>query len=407
MISDNKKTKKILIIDTGKEWGGGTNSLLELLKRVERTKYHFTALFYANYRQGSSSSVKAEMERLGIGFHHIEQNRSRFPIKVLKELLRILFFFSRPLQKRCIFLIDYLSRIRKNSNNIVKIIDNQKIDLLYMNNQPSSNLEGIIAAEKAGIPVIQHARIETGLNPVEIRACNRTLAKIICVSEGIRDSFVRQGLNPSLCVVVHNGISSDLTPLTPPLDVRRIWNIPPSNIIVGTVGSLLKRKRIHELIEVLHVITSTTDLDVTCLITGEGPQQRNLDELAHKRKLHDHIIFTGFQPDAVSYINAMDIFVMPSEKEGLPRVVLEAMLMRKPVVASDVIGNSELVEHEKTGFLIQQGDTQKFADAIIVLIKNSELRKKMGDSAYKRVVDFFSIEKYINGVEAVFAEILR
>ena len=70
----------------------------------------------------------------------------------------------------------------------------------------------------------------------------------------------------------------------------------------------------------------------------------------NERNLDSRIIFTDFQSDAISYINALDIFVMPSEKEGLPRVILEAMLLGKPVIASDVTGPSELVVDGETGF---------------------------------------------------------
>ena len=60
--------KKILILDTGKEWGGGTNSLLELLKRIDKNKYHFTVLFYNNYKKAGESDVKTEIEKLGMEF---------------------------------------------------------------------------------------------------------------------------------------------------------------------------------------------------------------------------------------------------------------------------------------------------------------------------------------------------
>ncbi|MEK6901702.1 MAG: glycosyltransferase, partial [Nanoarchaeota archaeon] len=60
--------KRILILDTGKEWGGGTNSLLELLKRIDKNKYHFTAIFYNNYKRGNDSNIKMEIEKLGIDF---------------------------------------------------------------------------------------------------------------------------------------------------------------------------------------------------------------------------------------------------------------------------------------------------------------------------------------------------
>ncbi len=405
-MTGNNKILNILVLDTGKEWGGGTNSLLELLKRVNKKKYIFSVLFYVNYEKGNDSCIKTEIEKLGIEFLLMERDNPSFPAKILKEIVRILFFFSKSIQKRLIFYIDYRSRIRKDAKRISATLINRKIDLIYMNNQMSSNLEGILASEMTSIPSLQHARIETTLNPAEVKASNRTLSKIICVSEGVKSNFVMHGINDSKCVVVHNGINIETKPLVPSREIKAKLGITDTDIVIGTVGSLIKRKRVKDLIEILHIIMTTTDYSVKCLITGEGPERDNLVNLAKKKKLYDNIIFTGFQIDAVSYINVMDIFVMTSSKEGLPRVILEAMLMGKPVVASNITGVSELLHDGENGMLIPLGNTDKFAGSILGLIKDPELRKTMGGNAHKSIVDNFSIEKYINGVETVFAEIL-
>ena len=84
--------KKILILDTGKEWGGGANSLLELLKRIDKSKYHFTALFYNNYKKGYESNIKTEIEKLGVEFLILEQRKQPVIVKIAKELSRLTFF---------------------------------------------------------------------------------------------------------------------------------------------------------------------------------------------------------------------------------------------------------------------------------------------------------------------------
>jgi glycosyltransferase involved in cell wall biosynthesis len=291
--------KNILILDTGKEWGGGTNSLLELLKRVNKKKFSFSVLFYINYQKGNESCIKQEIEKLGIEFLLLEREPTSFLTKIPKEIARILFFFSKKIQKKLIFYVDYQSRIKKDANRISAILIKRKIDLIYMNNQPSSNLEGILASEMTGIPSLQHARIETTLKPYEVKASNRTLSKIICVSEGVKDNFVKNGINESKCVVVHNGISSETKPLVPSREIKAKWGIADTDIVIGTVGSLIKRKRVKDLIEIMHIIATTADYSVKCLIIGEGPERNNLVNLAKKKKLYDKIIFTGFQVDAV------------------------------------------------------------------------------------------------------------
>ncbi len=397
--------KKILILDTGKEWGGGTNSLLELLKRNDRNKYCFSVLFYNNYKQGKESDIKTEIEKLGTDFLLLEQKKQPSVAKILKEIVRLMFFFRKRLKKHCIFLIDYHFKIKKNAERIAEILRNLKIDLLYMNNQPSSNLEGIVASKMINIPVLQHSRIETKLNFFEVKAANQGLSKIICVSEGVKNEFVKQGVVPSMCQVVYNGISSETKPQISPQEIKMKWGISDNDILIGTVGSLLKRKRIKDLIEALCIITSKIDYSIKCLIVGEGPERDNLFELVKRKNLRDRVIFSGFQTDAISYINAMDILVMTSEKEGLPRVILEAMLMQKPVIAPRIAGITELIIDKKTGLLFQKDNLKEFAEYLANLLLSPSLRKDMGRAGKKRVVENFSIEKYVNQVSSILSKV--
>jgi len=398
--------KKILVLDTGKEWGGGTNSLLELLRRSDKGRYRFYVLFYVNYKRGKASDIKTEIEKLGIQFLLLKQEKPTVAEKIIKEIFRSLFFFSKKLNRHLIFYVDYHNRIRKNAGRIADILKEHKIDLLYMNNQPSSNLEGIIAAKMTHIRAVQHSRIEARLNSLEVKIANQGLSRIICVSEGVKGNLLQQGIESSRCEVVYNGIDPETKPGISSQEIRASYDISDDDIVIGTVGALIKRKRIADLIETLHKAASKTHCRLKCLIVGEGPEKDNLLKMVGRKDLNGRVIFTGFQSDAISHINAMDIFIMTSEKEGLPRVILEAMLMAKPVVASHITGISELIADGDSGMLVPPGNTGKFAGSIIELIENPELRKTMGANARKQVIEKFSMTKYISGVETVFAETL-
>jgi len=402
-----KSMKNVLILDTGKEWGGGTICILELLKRIDKAKYHFTALFYNNYEKGDTSDIKTEIEKLGIEFLLIEKDKQALTGKILKELLRALFFYSKQLRDYAIFLVDYNTRIKSKTRRISKILKDLKIDLLYMNNQPSSNLEGIIASKIANIPSLQHSRIETTLNRFEVKAVNQYLHKMICVSEGLKHQFIKQGVDPQKTMVVYDGIDPETIPQTPPHSIREMYGVAKNDILIGTVGSLIRRKRINDLIEATYLVVEKSKHCVKCIIVGEGPEKEYLLKQVERKRLTGKVLFTGFQTDAVSYINAMDIFVLTSEKEGFSRVVLEAMLMGKPVVASDITGPSELVCNGETGYLVEARKPSLFAKKIIELIKNQNLRKMMGEKAVKRATKNFSIEMYVKGVETCFEKILN
>ena len=402
--------KRILILDTGKEWGGGTNSLLELLKRIDKTKYHFTALFYNNYKKGDESDIKSEIEKLGVEFLILEQRTQPVIAKTAKELLRLLFFFSRQLKRYSVFLIDYQFRIKRNAEKISELLKNLRIDLFYMNNQPSSNLEGIIASKMTGVSALQHSRIEATLNSFEVKAVNLWLKKMICVSEGVKNSFVRQGIDKSKCVVVHNGIAIETVPNASRQDIRKMWGISDENILIGAVGSLIKRKRINDLIEAFAELYSKFKIQNSkfkIMVIGDGTERENLQKEVLEKRLQDKVVFTGFQSDAISYINALDILVMASEKEGLPRVILEAMLMVKPVIACDIAGPSELIVDGETGFLVPVGQTKAIANAMLSLTKDSALRDQMGEKAKERVTRYFPVEKYANSVNKIFEELIN
>ena len=398
--------KRVLILDTGKEWGGGTNSLIELLKRIDKTKYRFTALFYDNYKRGDKSDIKSEIERLGVDFIHFGRHKQMAAAKMLKEAGRVIFFFSRKLRRSYLFWIDYNFRIKYDSERIFDILKRlNNVDLLYMNNQPSSNLEGIIAANYADIPAIQHSRIVAKLNRFEANMVNKWVKKVICVSQGVKDNLVHQGVDDDKCVVVYNGIDPLVRPTSSIAAIREKWGIGEGEILIGTVGSLLKRKRIEHIIRMFAELVKKHG-NIKCMIVGDGPEREKLKSEVLRYRISDKVVFTGFQTDPISYINAMDIFIMTSETEGLPRVILEAMLMAKSVVAYDVICISELVESGRTGFLIAESDISMLAEKVSHLIGSEKLRKEMGDKGREKVIKNFSMDSYVNGVSKVIDEVL-
>lgn len=398
--------KNILILDTGKEWGGGTNSLLELLCRIDRTNYKFTVLFYHNYSKPGESDMKTEIEKLGIDFSVLDRDSQSAAAKILKETARVLLFFNRRVRKLFIFRVDYRFRIKKDAEKIRRVLKELNIDLIYMNNQPSSNLEGIIAARNAGIMSLVHSRIEADLNPFEVNAVNNWLTKMVCVSEGVKRSFIEQGINSSKCSVVHNGIDAGLKALSPADGIRREFGIKKEEVLIGAVGSLMKRKRFNDLIKAVAYLRDSKGLgNIKCLIIGEGPERASLQKEIERKHLGDRIILAGFRSDAISYINALDIFILPSEREGFPRVILEAMLMEKPVIACDIAGPSEVVIDGETGFLVPSGDIKRLAGAVFNLITSDTLRKDMGAKSRQDVVEKYTIDRYVSGVEKVLKEV--
>ncbi len=399
------KKKKILILDTGKEWGGGTVSLLELLRRIDRGRFDLAALFYTNYPGAEGTDIKTALTGLGVDFALLEL-RKKIYAKAMKEMVRGALFALPSVRKKFIAFHDYHERIEPASRAIASVLEDGGFDMIYLNNQPSSNLEGILAAGIAGTHCVQHSRVDVELTPTEAEEVNRVVDRVICVSQGVMDSLVSAGVLAKRCTVVHNGIDPSLAPSHPVAEVRRELGLEKGEFLIGTVGSLIKRKRVDIL---LHATAALIEAGqkIHCVIVGTGPEEGALRELAGTLGIEKAVTFTGFSGDALSYIKAMDVFILTSEKEGLPRVVLEAMLMERPVVAASVTGPAELVVPGKTGFLVEGDDPGGFAARVGELLKSEKLRSDLGREGKKRVTEKFSIDAYVRGVEKVFDEVFK
>lgn len=400
------RKSRILLLDTGKEWGGGTNSMLELLGRLDRSRFAVDALFYRNYARGQSDvRIGDALAAIGVPLRELPPPRQPRWAWAAKELMRGVLRIHRPWIAKAVFRIDRRWRIVPLAWQIADLLAAGRYDMLYLNNQPSSNLEGIMAARIAGTPCVQHCRIEATLNLFEVDQANTGLARIICVSEGIRGSLVAQGIHNNLCQVVRNGIDVG-QPLPEPAFSREQLGIPEGAVIIGSIGSLIARKGFDILIDAFSLATRCIAERCHLIIAGEGVQRPPLEAQVRRLGLATQVSFLGFVDNGLGVSHALDIAVLASAKEGLPRVLLEAMWLGKPVVASDVVGPRELVVDGETGWLFPYGDRQALARHLSALIGDARLRTRMGQAGRRRIVQQFSIERYVEGVERVWRETL-
>jgi glycosyltransferase involved in cell wall biosynthesis len=142
------------------------------------------------------------------------------------------------------------------------------------------------------------------------------------------------------------------------------------------------------------------------VIVGEGPLEGRLHDLADKLGLTESVLFTGFQMDVSGIIASFDIAVLPSFFEGMGRVLLEAMAMEKPVVASRVGGIPDLVKDGVNGFLINPGDVKGLAEALKKLLNDKGLANIMGKDGRKRVTDRFSADVMVRSINKIYIECL-
>ncbi len=397
------RRKHVLILDTGHEWGGGTNSLLELVARLPKDRYRLRAVFYRDYRRGDGETIGQALAARGVRFHNLVLPRSGRE-KLAREAGRALRFGRA--RREFLFRHDLRWRVRPAAARLAALIEAEKVDLVYCNNQPSTNLEGILAAGEAGVACVAHIRKEADLRPVGVEIANARVARFICVSRALRDHYAARGIDAGRIAVVYNGL--DVGRPLPPADgvAYRTWGIAPTQPVVGAVGSLVKLKGYSLLLEAFAMVRGDGWADARLVILGEGPERQALAAAARRLEVAEAVHLPGFVLDPLPVMARFDVLAVPSFTEGCPRSVLEAMFLGCPVAAFAVGGVPELVAHGRTGVLVHERDPRQLADALAMLLRDGDRRRAMGEAARQHVAERFSVDRYVAGVDAVLTQAL-
>lgn len=178
-------------------------------------------------------------------------------------------------------------------------------------------------------------------------------------------------------------------------ELRKELGIPAKAKVVGITCRLIKEKGVIEFFEAAAQIApffpETVFLVVGDSLPSDGNQgvRGEVQQLVEKNNLSSKFIFTGFRHDATRLYKAMDIFVLPSYHEGMPRSIIEAMASGKPVVATDIPGCQDEVVQGETGLLIPPGESKPLAEALIQLLRDQVQAQQMGEAGRKRAVEHF------------------
>lgn len=224
------------------------------------------------------------------------------------------------------------------------------------------------------------------------RAITRGTSKVILLSKHLFLRATKLGVDKSKVAVIPAGVNYDFfDPERPEVKnkanlLRKELNIA-DDVVIGYVGRLIPTKGVAHLMLAVKQIQRENP-NIVLLIVGDGPQRRELRTMS--KDLRIKAIFTGWQDDTAPYYALMNIFTLPSFSEGLPNVVLEAMSMEKPIVATDVGGVPDLVKNGENGYLVPVRDYQQMTLALRKLVLDSDLRASMGSLSRQKIKRFFT-----------------
>lgn len=188
--------------------------------------------------------------------------------------------------------------------------------------------------------------------------------------------------------------------------VREALGLEPGRFIVGILATLRSWKGHRYLLD---AVASLGDLhDIRLLIVGDGPYRSKLEEHRDALKINDKVQFVGNQENPEAWLNAMDLFVLPSYgDEGVSQAVMQAMASRLPVIATPVGGMSDAVKDEKTGLMVKTRDAEAIANAIRRLFEDTEMHDKLSDAGFRFACENFSKQLMLDRMEGIFNKYCR
>ena len=210
-------------------------------------------------------------------------------------------------------------------------------------------------------------------------------------------------------VCIPNGIETpDVLPLNDPLQRGTMLgelDFPPESFVVGYVGRLAKQKRVEDLIWAVETLRQIRP-QLRLIIVGDGPERERLEDFSRDVGVTAQVRFLGHREDASRWLELFDVFCLASSFEGMSNSVMEAMSMGKPVIASDIPANRELVVHGETGFLVKLADTVGFMQFMRRLIDEPGLAGKLGNAGHKRIQQFFGVTRMVDAYAEIYRKLL-
>jgi len=375
--------KKILFVDTGREYGGGTKSFLYLLRGLAaQQKYELCAFFETDYEAGGRK-ISQIIEEIGAKFIKFEPKKQ--PSKLKKELLRTL---GGQILARYLYKKDY--------DYALCLLRQVRPDVVHLNNHFSTNLAYIAAANSLNIAVVQHLRKNSAVEPFKLEILKRLKFTPVCVSNATYEFYAVQIKMPKN--VVYNPVKAPVLGREKPEASENLSSSQTKKINIVMPANFLTLKG-HEL--VFDALAGLKRSDIKVYFAGGGElkagAKAKFDALIKSGKAE----YLGFVSKMDEIYAACDYVLGFSSDEGLPRVVIEALGCGLGVVYSDIAVIREIYEisSKKQDFFI----VQRSSDALLACFES--LRKPASKSPDDAVIKAFSIENYLRGIDGIYSEL--
>lgn len=302
---------------------------------------------------------------------------------------------------------------------LIALLRSLKPEIVHTHSSKAGIL-GRAAAYKLGIPAV-HTIHGAAFHYGQSRLAHRTYvraekwaakrtAKFITVCDAMIDQYVEAGVAPrEKFTTIYSGMDVEpfLTPPRDPQQVRAELGLSPDHVVVGKIARLFHLKGHEYVVQAARAVIDACP-QVRFLFVGDGVLRESLEHEIARQEMSDHFIFAGLVPptQVPELIHAMDVVVHTSEWEGLARVLPQGLIAGKPVVSYDIDGAKEVVLPGETGYLLPPRSIDEVSQALIELVRDQELRNRMGTAGRERFTDPFRHQTMTRRIREVYAEVL-
>jgi len=298
-------------------------------------------------------------------------------------------------------------------SQIARQLREGEFDLLHTHGY-KANLLGVSAAYVAQIPIIATIHGYTDAFPA-VRVYKRLdllvlrrFPKVIAVSDYLRQELIASGLTPHRVATVYNAIDLDVfasNACTDRREVRTELGIEPNVPVVLTVGRLNPEKGHCYLLESVRLACAHVP-DLRVLVVGEGPLRKQLEASTRSQHLDACVSFLGWRDDVASLMAASDLFVLASTRESFGLVILEALALGVPVIATRVGGVPEIIRTGESGILVEPRDSVALAEAMIWVLTNPAQAGQLARQGRAMVQQRFPVEVMVKATNRIYHEVL-
>ena len=365
---------RILYVHGVTEIGGAERDLLTWLENFDRTRFHPYVVC------AGAGLLTAALQNLKIPFAILSLPAWRKFFHLLRQPFALL--------------------------QLIRLIRHWQIDVLHVNDYWWAP-HGVLTGYLTGRPCLIHVRQEIEPRKISKYWLNKA-DLIIPVSQSIGNVILNAGVPSENIQVLLSGIvsKSGKFPSSTAETFATLKKVKGQPVI-GTVANLFPRKGLEYLIEALAILKKTFPHSFLVIVgKGDGEYEQQLLKQVKDLGLTKHVLFAGFQDHPEMFISHFDIFVLPSVLEGFGIVLLEAMSLGKPIVASKVGGIPEIVQQHKTGLLVKPADVEDLSQGILALAKDPEKRIRMGKAGKKRLETHFTLQRMMERLYGLYSDVL-